>query len=130
MRHGFLVGIVMLYVIVLGLQMIALGVTEMTDANNLGRILDGYNAETRQSGGIYPSGLETYTNASTGQAEPSIGADDMSRIATAMGNMAMLYSPVIFQGIYLWFWFIFCLPISLAFWIGFGLALFRGVSSG
>ena len=130
MKVGLIIGIAMIYIIVLGLQMVALGVDDITDANNLGKILDGYNPDTQQNEGVYPGALETHTNASTGQSEAAFNAGDFVRIAKTVGGMSMLYSPVLFQGSYLWFWFIFCFPISIAFWLTLGLAIFRGVGSG
>lgn len=130
MRHGFILGIAMLYMIILGLQMMVTGQTTMTDANNLGKIIDGYNPETRVEEGILAGSMESYTNTNTGQSESSIGSDDFIRVGKAIGQMAFLYAPAIFTGNYLWFWFIFCFPIAITFWLSFGLALFRGVSSG
>ena len=129
MKIGFLIGIAMLYMVILGLQMVALGVTDMTDENNLGRILDGYNPDTRQNEGVNPGALETHTNAETGQSEASFNAGDFVRIAKTIGQMGMLYAPVIFQGSYLWFWYVVCFPISIVFWLSLGLAIFRGVGS-
>lgn len=130
MRHGFILGIAMLYIIVLGLQMILTATFTMTDANGFGKILDGYNPETAQSEGILPGGMESYTNTNTGQSEASIGANDFIRIAKTVGQMASLYAPALFTGNYIWFWYIFCFPIAVTFWLSLGLALFRGVSSG
>jgi len=129
MKVGLVIGIAMLYIIVLGLQMVALGVDDITDANNLGRLLDGYNPDTMENEGVYPGALETHTNAETGRSEAAFNAGDFVRIAKTVGGMSMLYSPVLFQGSYLWFWFVVCFPISIAFWLVLGLAIFRGVGS-
>lgn len=129
MRHGFVMGIIMLYMIVLGLQAIALGESDISSANGLANILDGYNTETRQNEGIFPGGVETHTNASTGQSEVAVKAGEGAGMLNAIKNMAMLYSPVIFHGNYIWFWWIFCFPIAGAFWVAVFLSLIRGVSS-
>lgn len=128
MRHGFTLGIAMLYIMFLFLQMFLTGQASMDDTNNLGDILDGYNPETRENDGIFPGGFGTYTNSESGQSELQIS--DFWRITTALGNMSMLYHPALFTGNYIYIWYIFCLPIALVFWLSMGLALFRGVSSG
>jgi len=132
MKVGFVIGIAMIYIIILGLQMVALGVDDITDANNLGRILDGYNPDTRENEGVYPGVTDTYTNAESGQSEASLNAGDFARIAKTIGQMGVLYAPVLFEDAgagYLWFWYIVCFPISIAFWLSLGLAIFRGVGS-
>ena len=73
--------------------------------------------------------MEAHTNAETGQSEGAMKARDFLRIAKTIGQMGMLYAPVIYQGSYVWFWWIVCFPISIAFWLSLGLAIFRGVGS-
>ena len=130
MRHGFIWGIIMLFMLILGLQMFLTGEFTISESNQLGRIIDGYNPETRENEGIFPGELSTFTNASTGQDEIAISASNGLRVAKFVGQASLLYAPALFTGNYVWFWYIFCLPIAVTFWLSILLALFRGVGSG
>jgi len=123
-------GITLLFGIILGLQMFVTGEYTMTDGSNLGKIYDGYNAETRVAEGIFPGGLATYTNEETGQDEIAITAENGFKIVKFVGQASMLYAPALFQGNYAWFYYIICLPIAVTFWLSILLAIFRGVGSG
>ena len=130
MKHGFIMGIVFMFIVITGLQMMLTAEFSMDDTNNFGKILSGYNPTTQADEGIVPNDMQTYTNAETGQSEPSFKAKDVARLMLALGKMSFLYAPALFSGNYIWFWYLFCLPIALAFWTSAVLALVRGVGSG
>jgi hypothetical protein len=62
------------------------------------------------------------------QTVGTIDAWDIMKIIWNIGGMALLYFPVLFQGVYIWFWYCICLPIALGFWVAVG-SILRGVSS-
>ncbi len=110
-------GIIMLYMILFGLFMVV--TVEATPEAGL------YNSVFSipiPSGwlNVAPSGYQSMV---------TIGALDLFTIVWNLGNMAFLRFPPLMQGVYNWFWLIFCLPLAISFWVSVGTIL-RGVHAG
>lgn len=107
----------MLYIILMGLQMFA--TTASTSSTGLGSELYDYR---------YPSEVTSHTNPDSGQSSAEISAGTIAKSVWNVGQMAMLRFPALFTGNYVWFWYVFCLPISISFWVVM-FTIFRGVGS-
>jgi len=116
-KQSWVVGIVMLYVILQGLTMVVQAST--TGDSSVWGILDGvfkYNlSQVQGSGTSLVSSL--WVPAQVGVA-----------VLMSFGSIILLYYPALFHGTYIWFWFIFCLPIAVGFVISI-VTLVRGVAS-
>ncbi len=118
MKQSMIIGVVMLYIIMMGLQMFVTDVSA-TSETGIGSELHNYR---------YPSEVTAYTNPDTGQSAATIGAGTIASSLWDVGQMAMLRFPALFTDNYVWFWYIFCLPISISFWAVMFM-IFRGVTS-
>lgn len=118
MKGSFIQGVVMLYVILMGLQLF---VTGGTAPSSTGAGAELYNVPIPNS--MVEKKLDT--GDSIIGAKPEISAGMIMKV----GQMAMLQFPGIFTGYYVWIWYIFCLGVAIAFWIIIFLAVVRGVGS-
>jgi hypothetical protein len=118
MKQSWVVGTIALYMILMGLQMIVSG-TFSTSSTGVGSEL---YAEQ------FPAELAPHTDPDSGQSSVEIEAGTIATSIWNVGQMAMLYFPALYQGNYVWFWWIFCFPIALSFWVVM-FTIFRGVGS-
>jgi len=118
MKQAWIVGTVMLYIILMALQMF---VTATADTSETGVGAELYNYE-------FPSEVTAHTSPDTGQSSAEISAGTIASSIWDVGQMAMLRFPALFSGNYVWFWYIFCLPIAVSFWV-IMFSIFRGVGS-
>lgn len=119
MKQSWIVGTIMLYIILLGLQMFVSAAYDTSDT--------GVGAELYEEG-MFPSGLTPHTDPDTGQSSVEIDAGTIATSIWNVGNMAMLRFPALFQGDYLWVWWILCFPVAVSFWVVM-FTIFRGVGS-
>ena len=118
MKQAWIVGTIMLYVILMGLQMFVTS-SSATSSTGIGAELYNYN---------FPSEVTAHTSPDTGQSSAEISAGTIASSIWNVGQMAMLRFPALFTGYYVWFWYIFCLPIAISFWVVM-FTIFRGVGS-
>lgn len=118
MKYSFAQGIVIFYLVLMGLQMIVSG-SSSTSATGVGAELHDY---------ALPSELTAHTDPDTGQSSVEIGASTIASSIWNLGQMAVLYFPGVFQGNLVWFWWFICFPTAVAFWVVM-FTIFRGVGS-
>lgn len=118
MKQAWIVGTIMLYIILMGLQMFVTGGTE-TSESGVGSELYDYE---------FPAEVTAHTDPDSGQSSVEIGAGTIASAIWNVGKMAMLYFPGLFQGDYVWFWWVFCFPVAVSFWVVM-FTIFRGVGS-
>lgn len=118
MKQAWVIGIVMLYVILMGLQMFVAGETS-TSSTGVGSELHAYQL---------PGEVTAHTDPDSGASSVEIDAGTIASGIWHVGQMALLYFPGIFQGDYIWFWWCICFPIAVSFWIAM-FVVFRGSSS-
>lgn len=118
MKQAWIVGTIMLYVLLMGLQMFVTGNFD-TSATGVGSELHDYEL---------PSEVTPHTDPDTGQSSVEIDAGTIASAIWNVGQMAVLYFPGLFTGNYIWFWWVFCFPITVSFWVVM-FTIFRGVGS-
>lgn len=118
MKQAWIVGTIMLYIILMGLQIFVTGGTS-TSSTGIGA--ETYNYE-------FPSDVTAHTSPDTGQSSVEINAGTIASSIWNVGQMAMLRFPALFTGYYNWFWWTFCFPVAVSFWVVM-FTIFRGVGS-
>lgn len=121
MKQSWVIGIVMAYMMILGIEMLITGATS-TSATGVGSEINNYSI---------PQDVDTHTSPNTGQSSVEINVGTVATSLWNVGRMAMLYFPAIFENgnaLYQWFYWDFCFPIAVSWWI-IVFVLFRGVSS-
>lgn len=121
MKQAFIIGVVMLYVMVLGIEGILTGTTSVSDTG-LGSEMANYNV---------PQDVLGHTSPNTGQSSVEFDVEVVALSLWNVGRMAMLNFPAIFDNgnpLYNWFYWTLCFPIAVSFWVII-FTIFRGVSS-
>ncbi len=120
MRTSLIIGLIMLWLIIAGLEFMvdnpaaAAGTAIMSSTNN-------DTATTLMSAGKFVSSGNVFTTAWT-------IITDAAPAFQAIIKVIFLWSPSIFAGYMVYFWYIFCLPISIGFIISL-IFVARGVHS-
>jgi hypothetical protein len=114
MRTGWIIGVMMFYLVILGLELMATGGTIFSNAvtNAAGTLLQ---PEIASSSNIVTQAWSVLAN---------IGA-----YASAIVSVVLLWSPTVFAGYMIWFYWFICFPVACAMIYGV-VTLIRGGGSG
>jgi hypothetical protein len=99
MRTGTLIGVVMLYIIILGLEMMVTGGANFT------------NPVTTSAGALLQPDVAASGNIAT---QTWAVVSNIGSYIGAIFGAIMLWSPTIFSGYMLWLYWFFCFPIACA----------------
>ncbi len=114
MKSSWVLAIVMLYLIIMGCEVLATGGSLFSTA-----------LTTSQSTFIKP---DITSGGSSFTGEWALLRYVGSYLA-AFISIAFLYAPTVFSGYLIWVWQFICLPVSVMFWFSV-VGIFRGVHSG
>lgn len=119
MKQSWITGLLMAYILIMGVGMI---VQSQTDpAASIVDII-------RSIGGM-PNMVGYKSDVASGISGALFGATDIIRLVMGLIKMSLLYFPALFQGYYVWAWWIICMPIAVSMWIAGLMAVFRGTPS-
>jgi hypothetical protein len=118
MKQSWVTGILMAYILIMGVGMI---VQSQTDP-------DASIVEIIMNMGM-PNMVGYKSDALSGISGALFGAGDIVRLVMGLIKMSLLYFPALFQGYYVWAWWIICMPIAVSMWIAGLLSIFRGTPS-
>ncbi len=114
MKTSWVIGVVMMWIVIMGLEMMATGGTFFSTSSHTsletlaGPILTNLSSST-------PAIVSIVTN--------------VGNIFITIIEVAFLYSPTIWTGYWLWVWMVCCLPVGIGMVYG-AVSLARGVSTG
>jgi len=118
MKQSWLTGILMAYILIMGVGMIVQA--QSTPAASIVDVI--------KSMGM-PNMVGYKSDVVSGISGALFGAGDIIRLLKGLIYMSLLYFPALFQGYYVWAWWIICMPIAVSLWIAGLLAIFRGTPS-
>lgn len=118
MKQSWITGILMAYILIMGVGMIVQSQTDPADSI----------VEVIRNMGM-PNMVGYQSDALSGISGALFGASDIIRLVMGLIKMSLLYFPALFQGYYVWAWWIICMPIAVSMWIAGLLSVFRGTPS-
>lgn len=118
MKQSWLVGLLMAYILIMGIGMMVQSQTSP----------DASIVEVIRSMGM-PNMRGYNSSIISGLSGAIFGAGDIIRLVQGLIYMSLLYFPALFQGYYVWVWWILCMPIAVSTWIAGLMAIFRGTPS-
>jgi len=118
MKQSWLTGILMAYILIMGIGMIVQ--SQSSPADSIVEVIRGIGM---------PNMVGYNSDLVSGLSGAIFGAGDIIRLVRGLIYMSLLYFPALFQGYYVWAWWIICMPIAVAMWIAGLMAIFRGTPS-
>lgn len=113
MKTSWLIGVMMLYMLILGCEMLASGGTSLSS-----------NFTSSAGPLLQPS----FTSSSTVAAQTWAVLTDIVGYAKALVSAILLWSPTVFTGYLLWFYWFICFPVACAM-IFTIISVIRGIGS-